>query len=106
MSEISEYIESYSKYANIDEQLKDCKYDDISIRIDPFPLYNINNVHIIIEYKGTPWYCKFVTTSMSPFYIPLHEEELQTYIRSARRFFKYTESNLNIWNNKNEQESN
>lgn len=25
MSEISEYIERYSKYANIDEQLKDCK---------------------------------------------------------------------------------
>lgn len=43
---------------------------------------------------------------MGPFYIPIHEEELQTYIRSARRFFKYTESNLNIWNNKNEQESN
>lgn len=43
--------ESLKKYSNIFKQIKDCKYSDITIEIDDYPLYNRSNVHIIIRDK-------------------------------------------------------
>ena len=42
--------ESLKKYSNIFKQIKDCKYPDITIEIDNYPLYNRSNIHIIIRY--------------------------------------------------------
>lgn len=86
--EITEYAENYSKYYGIFEQIKDCKYSDITIEIDDNPRYNISNVHITIRAKGNPWYVKFITSSQHPYYKALCEEELQRYIKHARQFFK------------------
>ena len=33
--------ESLKKYSNIFKQIKDCKYPDITIEIDDYPLYNL-----------------------------------------------------------------
>lgn len=85
---IVEVIKSYSKYSDLYEQIADCKYDDISIEIDKYPLYNTNAAHLIIKSKEGPWYMKFVTQSQFPFYMPLYEWKLQRYIETARRFFK------------------
>ena len=41
---------SLKEYSNIFEQIKDCKYPDITIEIDNYPLYNRSNIHIIIRY--------------------------------------------------------
>lgn len=43
--------ESLKEYPNIFKQIKDCKYPDITIEIDDYPLYNRSNVHIIIRDK-------------------------------------------------------
>lgn len=45
---------SLKKYSNIFKQIKDCKYPDITIEIDDYPLYNRSNVHIIIRDKNNP----------------------------------------------------
>ena len=42
---------SLKKYSNIFKQIKDCKYPDITIEIDDYPLYNRSNIHIIIRSK-------------------------------------------------------
>lgn len=34
---------SLKKYSNIFKQIKDCKYPDITIEIDDYPLYNTYN---------------------------------------------------------------
>lgn len=80
--------ESLKEYPNIFKQIKDCKYPDIIIEIDDYPLYNRSNVHIIIRAKSNPWYSKYVTSSKCPYYKALCEEELQRYIKNARQFFK------------------
>lgn len=80
--------ESLKKYSNIFKQIKDCKYPDITIEIDDYPLYNRSNVHIIIRDKNNPWYSKYVTSSQCPYYKALCEEELQRYIKNARQFLK------------------
>ena len=69
--------EFLKKYSNIFKQIKDCKYPDITIEIDDYPLYNRSNIHIIIRAKGNPWYSKYVTSSKCPYYKALCEEELQ-----------------------------
>lgn len=79
---------SLKKYSNIFKQIKDCKYPDITIEIDDYPLYNRSNVHIIIKDKNNPWYSKYVTSSQCPYYKALCEEELQRYIKNARQFLK------------------
>ena len=43
---------SLKKYSNIFKQIKDCKYPDITIEIDDYPLYNRSNIHIIINLCG------------------------------------------------------
>ena len=68
---------SLKEYSNIFEQIKDCKYPDITIEIDNYPRYNTSNVHLIIRAKGNPWYSKYVTSSQCPYYESLCEEELQ-----------------------------
>lgn len=80
--------ESLKKYSNISEQIKGCKYPDITIEIEDYPRYNPFNIHIIIRAKGNPWYSKYVTSSQYPYYEALCEEELQIYIKNARQFFK------------------
>ena len=88
---------SLKKYSNISEQIKDCKYPDITIEIEDYPRYNPFNVHIIIRAKGNPWYSKYVTSSQYPYYEALCEEELQRYIKNARQFFKTTKNEENFY---------
>lgn len=85
--------ESLKECSNIFKQIVDCKYPDITIEIDDYPLYNRSNVHIIIRDKNNPWYVEFVTSSQYPYYETLCEEELQRYINNARQFFKITKKN-------------
>ena len=89
--------ESLKKYSNIFKQIKDCKYPDITIEIDDYPLYNRSNIHIIIRAKGSPWYSKYVTSSKCPYYKALCEEELQRYIKNARQFFKTIKNEENFY---------
>lgn len=84
--------ESLKKYSNIFKQIKDCKYPDITIEIDDYPLYNRPNIYIIIRAKGSPWY-----TSQYPYYKTLCEEELQRYIKNARQFFKTIKNEENFY---------
>ena len=88
---------SLKKYSNISEQIKDCKYPDITIEIEDYPRYNPFNIHIIIRAKGNPWYSKYVTSSQYPYYEALCEEELQRYIKNARQFFKTTKNEENFY---------
>ena len=88
---------SLKEYSNIFKQIKDCKYPDITIEIDDYPLYNRSNIHIIIRAKGNPWYSKYVTSSQCPYYKALCEEELQRYIKNARQFFKTTKNEENFY---------
>lgn len=90
-SEITEYVEEYSKYHNIFEQIKDCKYDDISIKVEKYPIYNVHSAHLIIKNKNGLGIIRYVVNSQYPFYIPLKDEELQRIIESARRQFAYEE---------------
>ena len=39
---------SLKKYSNISEQIKDCKYPDITIEIEDYPRYNPFNIHIYL----------------------------------------------------------
>lgn len=96
-SEITEYVEEYPKYLNIFEQIKDCKYPDITIEIDDNPRYNTSNVYIKIRAKGNPWYVKFITSSQYPYCKALCEEELQRYIKNARQFFKQRKNEENYY---------
>lgn len=89
--------ESLKEYFNIFKQIIDCKYPDITIEIDDYPLYNRFNVHIIIRDKDNPWYVKFVTSSQYPYYEALCEEELQRYINNARQFFKTIKNEENFY---------
>lgn len=81
---------SLKKYSNISEQIKDCKYPDITIEIEDYSRYNPFNIHLIIRDKDNPWYSKYVTSSQYPYYEALCEEELQRYIKNAKQFFKTT----------------
>ena len=87
---------SLKKYSNISEQIKDCKYPDITIEIEDYPRYNPFNIHIIIRANGNPWYSKYVTSSQYPYYEALCEEELQRYIKNARQFFKTIKNEENF----------
>lgn len=89
--------ESLKEYSNIFEQIKDCKYHDITIEIEDYPRYNPFNIHIIIRAKGNPWYSKYVTSSQYPYYEVLCEEELQRYIKNARQFFKTIRNGENFY---------
>lgn len=93
--------DSLKEYSNIFEQIKNCKYPDITIEIDDYPRYNTSNVHLIIRAKGNPWYSKYVTSSQYPYYEALCEEELQRYIKNARQFFKTTK---NVFKNRGESD--
>ena len=88
---------SLKKYSNISEQIKDCKYPDITIEIEDYPRYNPFNIHIIIRSSSNPWYSKYVTSSQYPYYEALCEEELQRYIKNARQFFKTIKNEENFY---------
>lgn len=88
-----------SKYKTIYEQIDDLKYDDIIIRIDKYPLINVSNFHIdIISKEGYGVY-SFVTTINIYEAYPIPTKELDSYIKHARKFFKYNKVN----NNKNSE---
>ena len=89
--------ESLKRYSNIFEQIKDCKYPDITIEVEDYPRYNMFNIHIIIRSSDNPWYSKYVTSSQYPYYEALCEEELQRYIKNARQFFKTIKNEENFY---------
>ncbi len=89
--------ESLKKYSNIFEQIKDCKYSDITIEIDEPSRYNPSNIYLIIKTKNNPWYVRFITSSQYPYYEALCEKELQRYIKNARQFFKTTKNEENFY---------
>lgn len=83
------YEDTYgkSKYNTIYEQIENLSFDDIEIKVDPYPLQNETSFHIIITSKEGYGIHRYVTSSNINMDFPVPDKELQGYINNARYFF-------------------
>lgn len=79
---------------NIYDQIKSQSFNDIKIAINPYPLYNVCNIHIIIISKEGYGSREYVTSSNIFMSNALSNEELNKYINNARLFFN---KNKELW---------
>lgn len=84
----------HSKYINFYQQIDSLAFDDIDVKIDIYPTYNISNFHIIIISKDGYGSYEYVTSSKIVTCFPIPDNELDIYITHARRFFNKTKQLL------------
>lgn len=80
----------HSKFINIHEQIDSLAFDDIDIKINPYPAHNISSFHIIITSKEGYGSHEYVTSSKIITCFPILDNELDKYIVNARCFFNKT----------------
>jgi hypothetical protein len=84
----------HSKYINFYQQIDSLAFDDIDIKINIYPTYNISRFHIIIISKEGYGTHEYVTSSKIVTCFPISDNELNIYITNARCFFNKTKQLL------------
>ena len=80
----------HSKYINFYQQIDSLAFNDIDIKINIYPTYNISRFHIIIISKEGYGTHEYVTSSKIDTCFPIPDNELNIYITNARYFFNKT----------------